>query len=396
MAAALAAALPAQAGQAAKVKSMKIILLAEAAGESVNAQPGFANGAQMAVDELADKGFTVDYERITTPITPSAAEAAFLQAQDQDPDVIVGFVSTSQIIPFSAKIVQSGIPTLTFAASDLVLNGTPGGGPSLFIMRPLGSAIADVDLEYAAKDLKARKIFLYCVQNTFGIQGCDRVKSQISKYPKSEIVGEASGGITATDLTQQVLQIKDSGADAVLQFNFPNPTAVLANQLIENGVDLPVIDGASTGLAMASGAITGPAAENQFAVEDCLPTDSKNATVKKWVKRYDKLYPDTKPTYIDAEAYDAVNLAVKAAQDAGFGGARRDHRRAVDDHVPGHLQRVPRRQAQPDGVQRGPHGVRRRGHRDRRAVGGAAVRRPRHDHHDRPAHDCAGRLTPSG
>ena len=72
---------------AAKTPQVKVILLAETTGESVNAVPYYADGMGMAAEELGSK---VDYSRIPAPLTPDAAQTALLQAHDQDPNVIVG------------------------------------------------------------------------------------------------------------------------------------------------------------------------------------------------------------------------------------------------------------------------------------------------------------------
>src|SRR5438034_11600341 len=58
------------AGAAKKAPQVKVILLAETKGESSFAVPYYADGMQMAADELGSK---VSFQRIAAPLTPDAA-----------------------------------------------------------------------------------------------------------------------------------------------------------------------------------------------------------------------------------------------------------------------------------------------------------------------------------
>src|SRR5437868_15312661 len=85
---------------AAKSPQVKVILLAETKGESVNAVPYYADGMGMAAEELGSK---VSYSRIPAPLTPDAAQTAPLQAHDHKPNVLVGFPASSQIVALSSQ-----------------------------------------------------------------------------------------------------------------------------------------------------------------------------------------------------------------------------------------------------------------------------------------------------
>ena len=103
------------AGAAKKAPVVKIILLAETKGESSAAVPYYANGAQLAADQL---GARVEYTRIPAPLTPAAAQTALLQAIDQKPNLIIGFPASSQVIAVAPTIKSSGIPTLALSSGE--------------------------------------------------------------------------------------------------------------------------------------------------------------------------------------------------------------------------------------------------------------------------------------
>ena len=299
------------AGAATSAPQVKVILLAETKGESSAAVPYYADGMQMAADKLGNK---VSYSRIPAPLTPDAAQTALLQALDQKPDVLVGFPASSQIVALSSRIGEAKIPFFTLSSGEQLVKNGPNGEPNMFLIRPVDTLIAKAEAEYAINDLKAKKIGLECVQNATGVNGCAAAKKVIAQHPKVSVFQERQNGIADTDLTEQARAMK--GADVVLDYNFPNPLAVMSKQLIDNGVTVPHIDGASAGIIANAGAVTGDSAKNLKGVDDCVPSASKSAKVQKWVSDYTTRFGYA-PIYSSAQSYDILNFISKVAQQAG-------------------------------------------------------------------------------
>jgi len=291
---------------------VKLVLLAEAAGESTQAVPDYANGAELAGDNLKGK---VDITRISAPLSASGAENALLQGVDAKPAGIIGFPASSQLVPLGPRIGQEGLPFIALSAAEEAQKGGPSGADNLFLVRPLNSLIAREEANYVAKDLKPKpkKVGLLCVDNPFGTSGCAEAKRVLQRQ-KIKVSVERTNPSTATDLTEQALAMEN--VDAVMDFNFPNPLAVFAKQLIDNGINIPHVDGASAGISVQSGAIRGKAATNLTGVDDCVPTKDTRAKVKKWVKQYRAKF-NTDPQYNAAETYDAVQMFYAAVKKAG-------------------------------------------------------------------------------
>jgi branched-chain amino acid transport system substrate-binding protein len=298
-------------GAATKAPQVKVILLAETKGESSAAVPYYADGMQLAAEQLGSK---VSYSRIPAPLAPDAAQTALLQALDQDPNVIVGFPASSQIVALSSRIGDAGIPFFPLSSGEQLVKSGPNGEPNMFLIRPVDTLIAKAEAEYAINELKAKKIGLQCVDNATGVNGCNAAKKVIAQHPKVSIVAERNNSTTATDMTEQARAM--AGADAVLDYNFPNPLAVMSKQLVDNNVNVPHIDGASAGIIANAGAVTGDAAKNLRGVDDCVPATDKRAKVKKWVSDYTTKYGYA-PIYSSAQAYDILFFITKVAQQAG-------------------------------------------------------------------------------
>ena len=153
-----------------------------------------------------------------------------------------------------------------------------------------------------------------CVDNATGVNGCNAAKKVIQGKQGVQIVAERQNSITATDLTEQATAMK--GANAILDFNFPNPLGVISNQLVDNDINVPHIDGASAGIIAAGGVVKDKAATNLKGTDDCVPTADKSSKVKKWVSDYQSKY-GAPPIYSAAQAYDTVKLIAAAAKKAG-------------------------------------------------------------------------------
>ena len=115
-------------------------------------------------------------------------------------------------------------------------------------------------------------------------------------------------------MTQQVLSIKDSGANVILSANFPAPSGVLVSQLRQNGVNIPFVGGASLNLAVDANSI--PNLTNLWASDDCVPELEKDKPAKKFVKAFTTEY-GYPPNYASAQVYDAVNITANAVDESG-------------------------------------------------------------------------------
>jgi branched-chain amino acid transport system substrate-binding protein len=298
----------------------KIVGLWEVKGESSAALNNFEDGAQMALEEINAAGGIggqkIDYKRIAMGPTDAAQiETATLQAIDAKPNVILGFVSSNQIIAQAPKIAAAKIPTITQTAAAQSYKDYAGqggvGNDYVFVGRPRNVDQATVTAQFAVDTLKPKKAALQCVNNPFGQQTCDAYKAVLNKAGV-EIVAEEKNETTDTDLSAQVLAIKDAGPDVILDANFPNPLIAFANQLIENDVKVPHFDGSSAGIGFASGNIEPAALDLLHGVDDCVPTIDQ----KEWAAKYKAKF-GYDPNYQSAETYDLVHIVKDAIERAG-------------------------------------------------------------------------------
>ncbi len=302
-------------------KDSYIIANIEIPGESTLAVPFFNDGALLGVETAKKAGRNIQYERIPAgAVNASLAEQAFLQSAAKNPDAIIALTSSNVFIPVGPKVVASGVPTIALASpSEGVKDGT-SGGENIFLIRPLNEQTYSSLLEYMCTDLKKQlklkemKIALNTVQTAFGATVQEVVNREIGDYKGCSVVTTQTNSAVATDLTQQALAIKDSGANAILSANFPNPSGVLVNQLRQNGVTVPFVGGASLNIAVDSGSIQN--LDNLWASDDCVPELEKDPKAKKFVKTFTAKYGYA-PNYSSAQLHDIMQFVSETIKAQG-------------------------------------------------------------------------------
>jgi ABC-type branched-subunit amino acid transport system substrate-binding protein len=293
----------------------------EIPGDGPLAQPQFNDGALLGVADAKKAGRTINYERIPAGSTNAAlAETAFLQSAAKNPDLIIALSSSNVFIPVGPKVAASGVPTIGLSSpSEGVKDGT-SGGENIFLIRPLNEQTYSSLLEFICTDLKKQlkekemKIALNLVQTAFGSTVEEVVNREIGDYKGCSVVNVNRNSAVATDMTQQVLAIKDSGANVIMSANFPNPSGVFVNQLRQNGVTIPFVGGASLNLAVDAGSIQN--LDNLWASDDCVPELEKDKKAKKFVKAYTAEY-GYQPNYASAQLHDIMMFGSDVIAKAG-------------------------------------------------------------------------------
>jgi branched-chain amino acid transport system substrate-binding protein len=136
-----------------------------------------------------------------------------------------------------------------------------------------------------------------------------------------EIVADESYGNKDTDMTAQLAKIRDSGAQAILNFGFGTGPAIVTKNVRQLGIDLPLYQ--SHGVAskkfieLAGDAANGvrlPAAA--LLVPDKLAdSDPQKPVLLAYKKAYEAKYGDV--STFGGHAYDALFIAVEAIGRAG-------------------------------------------------------------------------------
>ncbi len=309
------------AGGAATVKGLSgkapinLAFLWQVKGESSYAIQTFQNGALMAVKAI-NKAGGVDGHKITytrypvTPVTTSQAISEYIQAAQAKPVAMLGPPG-----PIQETLVryenQYKIPILSVSPTQLSEVGQKYGTVWRFNPYAPIESYGAADVQYAVDKLHAKSLGMISSPDASDAGIATAAEAEAKKLGVP-ITVQKTIAVTATDATGQVLAMK--GVGAVLAFSYENPVAVIANQMAQNGINVPLLsyDGAFPDIT--SGLIKGQAKKNFAAVTGCALYGS---TAPSATARLSSAYKAAYGTAISiqaAETYETIYVVAHAIE----------------------------------------------------------------------------------
>ncbi len=301
---------------------VKLVLVAERQGDGPAGINDYDNGVQMAVAEINAAG-GVDGRKIEltrlkgSGLDPQKNTADYLKALDMKPAAILGFQNESLTEAAASNIARGGVPTISItSAGDNTRFGGPAGSEFLWTMEYGGSVIG-TQIDYLVEELKLSKIGIMAIDLAYGSASTAFAEKALAEHDLKPVTVTKTGP-TATDMTKEVLEVKNAGADGVMSPTYPNQLAVQLKQFSQNGVDIPTITGGSGPIVVNAKMATGDALKGfNFAVP-CNPQGATEGNLKAFFDNYRERYPDEgPPTYLAAYSYDSVYIVKAAIEKAG-------------------------------------------------------------------------------
>jgi len=294
----------------------------EIVGESSVATNDFNDGVELGVAAVNKAGGIggkpVQYVREpVSTITLGKAPGQFLNLVQQNPTVIVGLVATAQYPVLQSDINQAKIPVLALspANTQALYKGTQSS-PYLWFVPSSGAEVAVAAVDYYVKTMKIKKIGIMGTNTSYGMTSGKDSAQEMKKFGLTPVATKYHS-TTATDLTSTILAMKSAGAKAILDWDYPNPLAVLLKQAPQNGLTVPIMSSDSAAIAVNYKLASGPTIKNLYiSPGGCLPGatgTSKGLTT--FTKSYMAKYKTT-PTSLAANAYDSVFLYKAAVEKA--------------------------------------------------------------------------------
>lgn len=296
---------------------VKLGFMWEVKGESAYAIDDYDRGASIALDEINKaggiNGQPVQSVRLpASPVDPQALNTNFLKMVDEKPAAIVGIPGTN-IESLTRAINSAGIPVIGVVQSSKINFGAPNGSEWLFQAYTSQQNYAGSAARFAVEELGAKKIGVMYTDEQLGNSGVS-VFTKVFQDLGVDLVAKRSYATDATDLTEQVLAMRD--ADAVIDWGYPNPMAVQLKQFVQNGITIPTVQTQSAALNVAKGVVSGDAIAKLYSTQFCNATDPGTDAGTAFIAAYQAKY-GSPPTANAMVTYDAVRMAAQAVRDAG-------------------------------------------------------------------------------
>lgn len=309
------------AGQAPAAEPIKIgSFLAVTGGASFLGDPELKT-LQMYIDEINAKGGVigrqielVHYDDGGNP-KKSVGFAKRLIQKDKV-DIIVGGSTSGSTLAVMPLVDKAKIPFISLAGSVKIINP----------VQYWTFKMPHTDSMAAAKiygDMQRRgisRVALISGSGGFGKSG--RAQSlQLARQYGIEIVADESYGAKDTDMTAQLTKIRDTNAQAILNFGFGTGPAIVTKNVRQLGIDLPLYQ--SHGVASKKFIeLAGDAAEGvrlpaaALLVADMLPdNDPQKPVLLVYKNKFEAKYGPV--STFGGHAYDGLHIALEAIERAG-------------------------------------------------------------------------------
>lgn len=187
------------------------------------------------------------------------------------------------------------------------------GNEYFFRIRASDGLMAPTAGKYLAESIKAKKVGILFNNDEYGVGGKDGIESAL-KEAGVEFISEGHN-TNDKDFAGSLMKIKNAGCDAIAIWAHDAEMVILARQITELGIDVPVI--ASPGITMAQVLeMCEPEwVEGWMSCTDYVDTNP-DQTVQDFIKKYTAKYNQKTELYVSSY-YGAAQILFEAIKAAG-------------------------------------------------------------------------------
>jgi len=140
---------------------------------------------------------------------------------------------SAQTVAIEPIVTRNKIPVITMSI-------IPAGMQWTFSMALPPPKLLDLELGFAAKQLKAKRVAFLYSQTPYGQVGAEIV-SELAKRNGQEAIFNEGVAVTVTDLTPQLARLKDSKPDVIVDFLTGPVHIVEAKAAVTVGLNIPIV-----------------------------------------------------------------------------------------------------------------------------------------------------------
>jgi len=248
------------------------------------------SGVEFAVDEINAAG-GIDGKKLalTTEDTGSSSTDslnAMNRILEGKPLVIFGSMISPHVFAQTEAVTKSETPFLVGATNAKV---TSQGSKWLFRTHVHDGQLADLIPEYLVKTLGKTKPGIIAVADDYGLGASRGIQASLAKL-NANPVAVTSYAPSDKDMSAQLLEIKDKGADSVIVFGRPADVTLVVKQMNDLGIKLTTIGNSSLVAQTALNNLTAAEADGAYAIGGMIPQTSTDPKILDWAKRVQDKY----------------------------------------------------------------------------------------------------------
>jgi branched-chain amino acid transport system substrate-binding protein len=276
---------PAAAAPAACTGPIKIGLTTALTGNLALLGIQARNGVEFAVDELNKAGGIAGQQIALTSEDTGASSTDALNAMNRiiegKPLVIFGSMISPHVFVQTEPVSKSETPFLVGATNAKI---TSQGSKWLYRMHVHDGQLADLIPRYLVATLGKKKPAILVVADDYGLGASKGIQETLEKLSVKP-VAISSYAPSDKDMTAQLLELKDKGADSLILFGRPADVALVLKQMGDLGISLTTIGNASMVAQTTLNNLSAAEADGAYAIGGMIPQTAKDAKVIDWSAR---------------------------------------------------------------------------------------------------------------
>ena len=248
------------------------------------------NGTEFAVEEINAAGGIAGKKLALTTEDTGASSTDSLNAMNRilegKPLIIFGSMISPHVFAQTEVVNKSETPFLVGATNAKV---TSQGSKWLFRTHVHDGQLADLIPEYLVKSLGKTKPGIMAVADDYGLGASKGIQTSLAKLNVSP-VAVTSYAPSDKDMSAQLLEIKDKGADSLIVFGRPADVTLVVKQMSDLGIKLATIGNSSMVAQTTLNNLSAAEADGSYAIGGMIPQTSTDPKILDWAKRVQEKY----------------------------------------------------------------------------------------------------------
>jgi branched-chain amino acid transport system substrate-binding protein len=248
------------------------------------------NGAEFAVDEINSNGGIAGKKIALTTEDTGASSTDALNAMNRilegKPLIALGSMISPHVFAQTEGVTKSETPFLVGATNAKI---TAQGSKWLFRTHVHDGQLADLIPEYLVKSLGKTKPGIMAVADDYGLGASKGIQASLAKLNVTP-VAVTSYAPSDKDMSAQLLEIKDKGADSLILFGRPSDITLVIKQMSDLGIKLPAIGNTSIVAQTTLNNLSAAEADGSYAIGGMIPQTSTDPKILDWAKRVQDKY----------------------------------------------------------------------------------------------------------
>jgi branched-chain amino acid transport system substrate-binding protein len=248
------------------------------------------NGAEFAVEEINAAG-GIDGKKVALTTEDTGASStdalnAMNRILEGKPLIIFSSMISPHVFAQTEAVTKSETPFLVGATNAKV---TSQGSKWLFRTHAHDGQLADLIPEYLVKSLGKNKPGIMAVADDYGLGASKGIQAALGKLGVTA-VAVTSYAPSDKDMSAQLLEIKDKGADSLILFGRPADVTLVMKQMSDLGIKLTTIGNSSTVAQTTLNNLSSAEADGSYAIGGMIPQTSTDPKILDWAKRVQDKY----------------------------------------------------------------------------------------------------------